>query len=177
MFRSAKRPAAGIAAFAALGLGGSALADAASSPSPASHHGASAKPPPGMPAPGTAFHEDAEKPVTGLAATKAQAAAVKSVGSGTAGAVTTDHSGNGYEVVVTKADGTRVEVHLNSSFKVIQCPPQGMGAPPGRPGARPPGGAGAPPGRPGGATGQRPGPPPAGARPPAGAGAPSPPGQ
>ena len=68
------------------------------------------------PAHGTAAHEALEKPVTGDNATKAQAAAVKAVGSGTAGAVTTDVSGNGYEVTVTKGDGTKVEVHLNGSF-------------------------------------------------------------
>jgi hypothetical protein len=54
--------------------------------------------------------------VTGANATKAQAAAVQAVGSGTAGAVTTDASGNGYEVTVTKSDGSKVEVHLNGSF-------------------------------------------------------------
>jgi hypothetical protein len=70
------------------------------------------------PAHGTAAHEALEKPVTGANATKAQAAAVKAVGSGTAGAVTTDVSGNGYEVTVTKAGGSTVEVHLNSSFGV-----------------------------------------------------------
>ena len=43
-----------------------------------------------MPAHGTAAHEDAEKAVTGADAAKAQAAAVASVGSGTAGSVTTD---------------------------------------------------------------------------------------
>jgi hypothetical protein len=73
---------------------------------------------PSFPAHGTPEHESLEKPVTGDAATQAQAAAVKSVGSGTAGDVTTDVSGNGYEVTVTKADGTQVEVHLDSSFSV-----------------------------------------------------------
>jgi nicotinic acid phosphoribosyltransferase len=70
----------------------------------------------GFPAHGTAAHEALEKPVTGTNATKAQAAAIKQVGSGKAGAVTTDVSGNGYEVTVTKADGSKVEVHLTSSF-------------------------------------------------------------
>ena len=65
-------------------------------------------------------------PVTGAAAEKAQAAAVKSVGSGSAGAVTSDFTGNGYETTVTKTDGTKVEVHLDSSFNVMQ----GRGAPP-----------------------------------------------
>ena len=67
---------------------------------------------------GTAAHESLEKPVTGASATKAQAAAVKSVGGGTAGVVTTDMTGDGYEVTVTRADGSTVEVHLDSSFAV-----------------------------------------------------------
>jgi hypothetical protein len=73
-----------------------------------------------MPAHGSAAHEDAEKTVTGSDAAKAQAAAVKSIGSGTAGAVTTDFTGNGYEVTVTKSGGSHVEVHLDSSFNVMQ---------------------------------------------------------
>ena len=75
-----------------------------------------------MPAPGSAAHENAEQAVTGAAAAKARAAAVKSVGGGTAGAVTTDFGGSGYEVTVTKADGTKVDVHLDSSFSTRPCP-------------------------------------------------------
>jgi hypothetical protein len=48
--------------------------------------------------------------------------------------VTTDYFGNGYEVVVTKSDGTRVEVHLDSSFNVMQGPGGAGGRPPGAPG-------------------------------------------
>ena len=70
------------------------------------------------PAHGTAEHEALEKPVTGSAASQAQAAAVEAVGSGTAGDVTTDVSGNGYEVTVAKSDGSTVEVHLDSSFNL-----------------------------------------------------------
>jgi hypothetical protein len=77
---------------------------------------------PAMPAHGSAAHEDAETPVTGSAATQAQAAAVKSVGSGTAGSVTTDFTKTGYEVTVTKPDGSQVEVHLDSSFNVMSGP-------------------------------------------------------
>ncbi len=160
-----------LAAGAAIGgaaVGGAALANAAttSTPStssataPAASH---ATPPANFPAPGTAAHEDAEKPVTGAAADKAKAAAIKSVGSGTAGEVTTDFTGNGYEVTVTKSDGSKVEVHLDSSFTVMQHPP----APPGGhgPGGGPP---------PGGARGQAPsgspGPGSAGGAPPAGYG-------
>jgi hypothetical protein len=80
---------------------------------------------PSFPAHGTPEHEALEKPVTGDAASKAQAAAVTSVGGGTAGAVTTDASGSGYEVTVTKADGSQVEVHLDSSFNVAQHGPRG----------------------------------------------------
>ena len=54
--------------------------------------------------------------MTGSAASQAQAAAVRAVGGGTAGAVTTDVSGNGYEVTVTTPEGSKVEVHLNQSF-------------------------------------------------------------
>jgi hypothetical protein len=80
----------------------------------------STAPPPSMPAHGSAAHESAETAVTGDAATKAQTAAVNSVGGGTAGDVTTDFTGKGYEVTVTKTDGTQVEVHLDSSFNVMQ---------------------------------------------------------
>lgn len=100
----------------------------ATTPTPPAGSGSS------MPAHGSAAHESAETAVTGADATKAQAAAVKSVGSGTAGAVTTDFTKTGYEVTVTKADGSTVEVHLDSSFNVMQHPggpggPGGPGAP------------------------------------------------
>jgi hypothetical protein len=65
--------------------------------------------------------------VTGDAAAKAKAAAIKAVGSGTATEVTTDYSGNGYEVTVKKSDGSTTEVHLDSSFNVIQGGPGGHG--------------------------------------------------
>jgi hypothetical protein len=74
---------------------------------------------PDFPPHGTPEHEALEKPVTGDAASKAQAAAVQSLGGGTAGDVTTDAHGDGYEVTVTKTDGTKAEVHLDSSFNVM----------------------------------------------------------
>ena len=67
-----------------------------------------------MPAHGTAAHEDAEKTVTGTAADKAKAAAIKAEGGGTAGTVTTDFTGDGYEVTITKTNGSKVEVHLDN---------------------------------------------------------------
>jgi nicotinic acid phosphoribosyltransferase len=130
MFKSTKRVMAGFAALAALALGGSAIAGAASSTTTTSTTPSTstttAPPKFSGPAHGTAAHEDAEKAVTGAAAEKAQAAAVKSVGSGSAGAVTTDFTGGGYETTVTKADGSTVEVHLDSSYAVMQ----GHGGPP-----------------------------------------------
>jgi hypothetical protein len=99
-----------------LGTAGAATSSSTSTSAPAT----ATRPQAPFPAHGTAAHEDQEKPVTGDAAAKAQAAAVKSVGGGTAGAVTTDFTGNGYEVTVTKSDGTQVEVHLDSSFNVMQ---------------------------------------------------------
>jgi hypothetical protein len=122
------------AAVGAAAAGGGAIASAATSASTSSSSSGSAsttQQPPAfnMPAHGTAAHEDAEKPVTGADAGKAQAAAVKSVGGGTAGAVTTDYSQRGYEVTVTKSDGSKVEVHLDSSFNVMQGP-RGHGGPP-----------------------------------------------
>ena len=90
-----------------------------------------------IPGHGTPAHENAETAVTGDNATKAQAAAVKYVGSGTAGAVTTDFTKTGYEVTVTKSDGSTVEVHLDSSFNVMKGHggPGGPDAPAGAPAA------------------------------------------
>jgi hypothetical protein len=128
MFPHAKKGAAALVAVAALAVGGAAIGSAATSQStittttvatPSTH-----APPANMPAPGTAAHEDAEKAVTGDAASQAQAAAVKALGGGTAGDVTTDYVGTGYEVTVTKSDGSAVEVHLDSSFNVRQGPPR-----------------------------------------------------
>jgi hypothetical protein len=118
----------GAAGLAALALGGSAIAGAASSTTSSTATmpmGASESGAPGFTAadaPGTAAHENAEKAVTGQDAEKAQAAALASVGSGKAGAVTTDFRNAGYEVTVTKTDGSQVTVHLDSSFKVESHP-------------------------------------------------------
>jgi hypothetical protein len=144
MFSSTKQLLAGLAALCALALGGAAIADAASSgPSPSTTPTPGSGPPPRPPrfhgpAPGTAAHENAEKAVTGDAATKAQAAAVKAAGGGGAGDVTTDYIGKGYEVTVTKSDGSKVEIHLDSSFNPLPGPcgpggPMPAGPPPGGP--------------------------------------------
>ncbi len=121
MFDHMKKAVLTVAALAAFALGGAALAGAASKTSAKKAASGTTTQAAPRPRHGSAAHEDAEKPVTGDAAAKAQAAAEKSVGSGSnAGAVTTDFGGDGYEVTVTKADGSKVEVHLDKSFNVIQ---------------------------------------------------------
>jgi len=126
MFQRIQKVLVGAAALAALALGGSALAGAATSQtaSTTAQSATTTQAPPRFdgPAHGTAAHEDAEKPVSGDAAAKAEAAAVKSVGSGTPGAVTNDMTGRGFETTITKSDGTKVEVHLDSSYQVMQGP-------------------------------------------------------
>lgn len=124
------------AAIAAAAAGGAVVANAATSSTSSSSSSTPSAPrmaPANMPAHGTASHEDAEKAVTGTAAAKARAAAVKYVGGGTAGAVTTDFTGQGYEVTVTKPGGTKVEVHLDGSFAVMQHPGGAGAMPPGGP--------------------------------------------
>jgi len=139
MSKQVKKVIGGVAVLVALAAGGAAIAGAATShnsgtatttTTTTSSAGASSQAPPAFngPAHGTAAHENAEKAVTGTAAAKAQAAAVRLVGSGTAGPVTTDLPGTGYETTVTKPDGTKVEVHLDSSFNAFQG--HGPGGPP-----------------------------------------------
>jgi hypothetical protein len=135
MLSRIKKVGLGVAALTGAAVGGAAVAGAATSNSGATTTpgAASGKPPPAfrnMPAPGTAAHEEHEKAVTGDAADKAKAAALQAVGGGTAGEVTTDYFGNGYEVTVTKSDGTTVEIHLDSSFNVMGPPGGQGGAPP-----------------------------------------------
>lgn len=125
MLSKALKVALVLAAIAGAAVGGAAVAGAATSNS--------GKPPPGlrnMPAPATAAHENHEQAVTGAAAEKAKAAAVKAAGGGTAGAVTTDYFGHGYEVTVTKSDGSKVEIHLDKSFNVMAGPGGCGGGPP-----------------------------------------------
>jgi len=125
MFTRIKRFTLGAIALAAVAVGGAALGNAATPQSTATTTTSS----PSIPAHGSATHEDAETAVTGDAAAKAKAAAVKSVGSGTAGDVTGDFRGGGYEVTVTKSDGSTVEVHLDSSSNVLQGGHGGFGGP------------------------------------------------
>lgn len=117
---------AAVGLLAAGAIGGAVLAGTlsanAATPSPTSSTASTATGEGGsstFPEHGSASHESAETAVTGANATKAQAAAVKAVGGGTAGAVTSDFTKSGYEVTVTKTDGTSTEVHLDSTFAVM----------------------------------------------------------
>jgi hypothetical protein len=125
MLRKVLQVALVVAAIGGAAVGGAAVAGAATS-----HSG---NPPPAlrnMPAPGTASHESHERAVTGEAAAKAKAAAVKASGGGTAGDVTTDYFGHGYEVAVTSSGGSKVEIHLDRSFNVMADPGGCGGGPP-----------------------------------------------
>lgn len=113
-----------------IGTAGAQTSDPAATATAPDQHQAQHQARPDMPAPGSPEHEAAEQPVTGDAAAKAQAAAVASESGSTAGDVTTDFTGDGYEVQLTKADGTTVEVHLDGNFTVMQHGgPGGHGAP------------------------------------------------
>ena len=130
MFDKVKKLSLALAALAGAAFGGAALAGAATSHATAVK--AKGKCPAPMPAPGTPKHENAEKAVTGDEAEEAQAAAVAAAGGGTAGDVTTDYFGKGYEVTVTQSDGSSREYHLDGSYYVLPFPdgpPPGPGGP------------------------------------------------
>jgi uncharacterized membrane protein YkoI len=94
MRRRATMIAAGVAAVAALGLGGAAIANATKG-------------------------DDGEA-LTGATLQRASAAALKATGGGHV--TETEHDsedGATYEVEVTKADGSAVDVRLDGSFKVV----------------------------------------------------------
>lgn len=88
--------AAGVAAVAALALGGAAIAGAAG-----------------------AF-DDESPPVPGPQAKQARAAALRVTGGGTANSVERDSENGGtYEVEVTKPNGTTVDVRLDGSYGLV----------------------------------------------------------
>jgi uncharacterized membrane protein YkoI len=67
-----------------------------------------------------------ETPLTGDALTKATAAAKAAVAGATVDRAETDAEGAAYEVHMTKSDGSKVTVKLDSGFKVTQTV-NGMG--------------------------------------------------
>jgi hypothetical protein len=129
MTRSISKSLAAIAALAALALGGSALADAASngssSSSGSSTNGAAQQPPPGAarggPPPGqhVGANGKQEQLLSGDTAAKVRQAALDKLPGGTIERVETDADyGSPYEAHVRKSDGTEVSVLVNDSFAV-----------------------------------------------------------
>lgn len=66
-----------------------------------------------------ATSEDNDTPISGAALEKASAAALQFTGGGTVTDSEVGDEDGFYEVEVTLADGTQVDVHLDQNFKVI----------------------------------------------------------
>jgi uncharacterized membrane protein YkoI len=84
------------AAIAALALGGAAIAGAASGDD-----------------------DKTDKPITGQALERAKAAALDHTGGGTVTETEAGDEEGAYEVEVTRADGSQVDVHLDRGFNVL----------------------------------------------------------
>ena len=96
MNRRRRKVVAGTAAAVALTLGGGAVAQA------------------------TGAFDDGDAQVSGPAAARAKAAALRITGGGTANSVERDsENGATYEVEVTRTDGSTVDVRLDGSFGLV----------------------------------------------------------
>jgi uncharacterized membrane protein YkoI len=121
MLSQAKKTVVGVAALGAMALGGSVIADAATSSN--SQSGTAAPQQQGYGPPPAGRHVGAngkeEQPLSGDVAAKVKAAAEAKVPGGTIERVETDvDHGSPYEAHVRKADGTELEVLVNKSFEV-----------------------------------------------------------
>jgi uncharacterized membrane protein YkoI len=85
------------AAIAALALGGTAIAGAA----------------------GSGDDDKTDKPITGQALDRAKAVALDHTGGGKVTGTEVGDEEGAYEIEVTRADGSQVDVHLDKGFKVI----------------------------------------------------------
>ena len=120
-------------------IGGAGIASAATTGA-SSTTAASSAASSGTPAadPATLSHGPGETLLTGTTAAKVKAAALAAVPGATIIRVETDSAGSPYEAHITKADGTRVTLKIDASFKVTATQ-QGFGsgprgqAPPGAP--------------------------------------------
>lgn len=123
----------GLSAAAVLGgaaLGSPLIANAQSSPTTPSPSSTTTQTPAETPDGAQGRGGRGETPVTGAAADSAKQAALASTGGGTADRVTTENdgpAGAAYEVHVTKTDGSRVKVLLDSAFKVVATETGGKG--------------------------------------------------
>jgi len=117
----AQKALMGVGALAALALGGSALADAASNSSSSTTKTATTPNggPGGPPGRHVGANGQREQPLTGETADKVKAAAEAKVSGGTVERVETDvDHGSPYEAHVRKSDGTELEVLVNKDFQV-----------------------------------------------------------
>ena len=64
---------------------------------------------------------DDERPITGSALSRASSAALKHTGGGRVTETEAGDEDGAYEVEVTRADGSQVDVHLDRSFRVIDA--------------------------------------------------------
>ena len=71
--------------------------------------------------------EEPQTPITGDALTRASAAALAEVGGGRVSETEVGDEDSRYEVEVTKADGSQVDVQLDESFKVVTTMPDSEG--------------------------------------------------
>ena len=101
-----KRMLLAVAAVAALGLGGAAIAGAT----------------------GGGDDDATEKPISGSALDRAKAAALDHTGGGRVTATEVGDEEGYYEVEVTRADGSQTDVHLDRSFHVLGSAADGDGA-------------------------------------------------
>ena len=126
-----------IVSAAALGaaIGGAGIANAATTGSSSTTAPSSATP---AADPATLSHGPGETVLTGTTADKVKAAALAAAPGATIIRVETDSAGSPYEAHITKADGTRVTVKIDASFKVTSTEPGFGGGPNGQ---APPGAA------------------------------------
>jgi uncharacterized membrane protein YkoI len=92
-----KKVIIGIAALAALALGGAAIAGAT----------------------GGGDDDSGERAITGKALDRASAAALEHTGGGEVTGTEVEDEEGAYEVEVTRADGSQVDVHLDRGFNVL----------------------------------------------------------
>jgi uncharacterized membrane protein YkoI len=108
-----KRGILAAAAVAALGLGGAALAGATGG---------------GGDDGGGKGDDGAGKPITGTALDRASSVALGHTGGGRVSGTEFQDEESYYEVEVTREDGSKVDVHLDSHFNVLNESADGQGA-------------------------------------------------
>jgi uncharacterized membrane protein YkoI len=132
MGRKAKKVLAGIAALAALALGGAALAQAGGdgssdqqAPAPAATQSGSQQDESTGP---DSSASDPSMPITGGPLQRAKAVALDATGGGRVTATEIRDEEGYYEIEVTRNDGSQVDVHLDRNFNLIDQSPDGGGS-------------------------------------------------